>query len=163
MVRLESRFLSQELVVLLHSHFIFYSFLLRRPYYEGTGKLGAYADTPLGVAWTAADAVVTPPILELNHQVTGINAIVLGDKLSSTRYGAKFKDALFYNDLGKGIVRYLKFDGAGNIQNIQEVNQDLNVFVTGADRVVSIQEGPQDGFLYYCNVSKGTVGRWERK
>jgi glucose/arabinose dehydrogenase len=125
------------------------------PYYEGSGVLGSYANTPLGQEWKATGAVVTPPILELNHQETGINAIVLGDKLSSTYYGAKFKDALFFNDLGQGTLRFIKFDGAGKIV-------EVDLFATGAERVVSIQEGP-DGLLYYCNVSKNTVGRWERK
>lgn len=125
------------------------------PYYEGRGVLNSYANTPEGQAWAAKNVAVTPPILQLNHQETGINAIVLGDILSSNYYGAKYQKNLFFNDLGQGIVRHMSFDSAGNIK-------EIDVFATGAERVVNIAEGP-DGILYYCNVSKGTVGRWERK
>lgn len=128
------------------------------PLYEGSQPLPAYANTPEGQVWTAQNAAnnvqYTPPLYELNHASTGINAIVLGDKLSSSYYGTKYKDNLFFNDLGQGIVRHMSFDSAGNVD-------DVDVFDTGAAYVVSIQEGP-DGILYYCDLNDGIVGRWER-
>lgn len=124
------------------------------PYYEGKGVLDAYADTPEGESWKAQGVSVTSPLYEISHASTGIDAIVLGDKLSSNYYGSKYKDNLFFNEFGRGTVRHLSLDSSGNVDAV-------DVFATGAKQVVSIQEGP-DGILYYCDLDDGIVGRWER-
>ena len=123
------------------------------PYYEGAAVQNGYASTPEGRAFATQNIAVTAPLYALNHD-TGINAIVLGTKLTSTYYGTQYKDNLFFNDLGKGIVCHMSFTGSGGVQDVGE-------FTTGARYVVDIAEGP-DGILYYCKHLDGIVGRWER-
>lgn len=127
------------------------------PFYEGGNGISlrqmSYEKTPKGAAFFNKSISVVAPIYALNHQSDGINAIVLGAKLSSTYYGAKYQGNLFFNDLGKGIVRHISFDTSGNVANV-------DIFTTGAESVVQISEGP-DGILYYCNLFGGKVGRWE--
>ena len=48
-----------------------------------------YANTPEGEAFFANYVPVDAAIYALNHQADGINAIVVGDVLSSTYYGRR--------------------------------------------------------------------------
>jgi glucose/arabinose dehydrogenase len=79
------------------------------PYYEGGSgesleQRTGYGDTAESEAFFSQPnplAQVTAPIYALNHASDGINAIVLGAKLSSDYYGAEFQGNLFVNDLGQ--------------------------------------------------------------
>jgi glucose/arabinose dehydrogenase len=127
------------------------------PFYEGGNGISlsqmAYSETPEGAAFLKKNVSVVASIYALNHQSDGINAIVLGAKLSSTYYGTKYQGNLFLNDLGQGIVRHMSFDTSGNVANV-------DVFTTGAMLFVDLAEGP-DGLLYYCALGADKVGRWE--
>ena len=127
------------------------------PFYEGgDGEslvLGAYAGTPEGIDFFSQNVVVESALYALNHQQTGINAIVMGDVYSGGLYGSDYIGDVFFNDLGQGIVRNVSFDAQGNIS-------DVSVFATGANFVVNVTQGP-DGALYYVNLLDGVIGRWE--
>lgn len=127
------------------------------PYYEGDRvQQNGYAETKEGRAFFSQSnprTQVTPPTYALNHVSDGINAIVLGAKLSSDYYGEDLQGNLFVNDLGQGIVRHLSFDSSGKVENV-------GVFARNAEYFVKIVEGP-DGALYYASLVGGRVGRWE--
>ena len=93
-----------------------------------------------------------PAVLALNHNQTGINAIVLGDVYTGMNYPSTFAGDLFFNDLGQGIVRNVSFDAAGNVTTSE-------TFATGTRNVVKIRQGP-DGNLYFVDLDDGFVGRW---
>ncbi|MCM2369297.1 DUF4347 domain-containing protein [Rhodopirellula sp. ICT_H3.1] len=127
------------------------------PFYEGgngTSEVNTgYRDTPEGQAFFAQSVAVDASIYALNHQTDGINAIVMGDVYRGTYYGDEFDGDLFFNDLGQGIVRHASLDAEGNVIDVQ-------TFVTGANVVVAISQGPDD-VLYFVNLHYGQVGRWE--
>ncbi|MBB3208041.1 glucose/arabinose dehydrogenase [Rhodopirellula rubra] len=127
------------------------------PFYEGGSGTSlvnvGYRDTPEGQAFFAQSVDVEASIYGLNHQTDGINAIVMGDVYRGTFYGDEYDGDLFFNDLGQGIVRHASIDASGNVVDVQ-------TFVTGANVVVAISQGP-DGALYYVDLDDGRVGRWE--
>jgi glucose/arabinose dehydrogenase len=128
------------------------------PYYEGGNgesvvQRNGYAGTPEGQDFFTRNVEVTAPFYALNHASDGINAIVLGAKLSSNYYGEELQGNLFLNDLGQGIVRRISFDASGDVEGI-------DVFTNDAKYFVKIAEGP-DGALYYCALIGNRVGRWE--
>ena len=127
------------------------------PYYEGGSgtslQTGGYRDLPEAQAFYDSGESVTPSILALNHGTDGINAIVLGDIYRGTNFPEEYQGDLFFNDLGRGIVRNVSFDESGNVTSV-------DTFATGANIVVQIVEGP-DGSLYYVDLDDGLVGRWQ--
>ncbi|MEO0836900.1 MAG: PQQ-dependent sugar dehydrogenase, partial [Cyanobacteria bacterium J06642_3] len=126
------------------------------PYYEGGSDTnlptGGYQDLPEAQAFYDSGESAVPGLLALNHRVTGINAIVMGDIYRGDAFAPEYQGDLFFNDLGKGIVRNVSFDESGNITAI-------DTFATGAQVVVQIVEAP-DGSLYYVDLDDGLIGRW---
>ncbi|EMI57315.1 protein containing Legume lectin, beta chain [Rhodopirellula sallentina SM41] len=127
------------------------------PFYEGGSGVSEvntrYRDTPEGQAFFSQSIDVEASIYGLNHQVDGINAIVMGDVYRGDFYGEVFDGDIFFNDLGQGIVRHASIDANGNVTDVQ-------TFVTGANVVVAISQGP-DGILHYVDLDDGRIGRWE--
>jgi glucose/arabinose dehydrogenase len=127
------------------------------PYYEGGNRVslrtGSYQDLPAAKAFYASGKQVTPASLALNHAADGIDAIILGDIYTGTKLPEKYRDNLFFNDLGQGIVRNAKVDAVGKITSAE-------IFATDAKYVVQITQGP-DGELYYVDLDDGVVGRWQ--
>ena len=115
-------------------------------------RTSQYQNLPEAEAFYNSGTQVTPAILALNHQTTGINAIIIGDIYTGSIYPAKFQGDLFFNDLGQGIVRNISFDALGNVS-------DVEIFSTESQFVVQIAQGP-DGNLYYVDLDDGIVGRW---
>ena len=128
------------------------------PYYEGISGTSQvqplYAATPEGQAFFQNPPAVVAPIYALNHEATGIDAIILGDIISTGYYGPQYQGDLLLNDLGQGIVRHISFDASGNL--VASVGE----FTTGAQYFVAMREGP-DGAIYYCALTANKVGRWE--
>lgn len=126
------------------------------PHYEGGDgtnlPTGGYQDLPEAQAFYASGEIATPALLDLNHQMTGINAIVMGTVYRGDAFPEEYQGDLFFNDLGQGIVRNVSFDEEGNILEVDN-------FVTGAQIVVQIVEAP-DGSLYYVDLDDGLIGRW---
>ncbi len=126
------------------------------PFYEGGSGQNLptrlYEDLPEAQAFYNSGAEATPAIFALNHNDTGINAIILGDVYTGSTYPEQYVGDLFFNDLGQGIVRNVSFDTQGNITSV-------DTFSTGAQIVVHIQQGP-DGNLYFIDLNDGQVGRW---
>jgi glucose/arabinose dehydrogenase len=127
------------------------------PFYEGGSGTslvqGGYANTPQGQAFFANNVSVVPSIYALNHAADGINAIVMGDVYTGSLYGSQYVGDVFFNDLGQGIVRHASLDASGNVTDVQ-------TFVTGANVVVAISQGP-DGALYYVDLDDSVIGRWQ--
>ncbi len=127
------------------------------PYYEGANgtnqKTQGYQSLAAAQAFYASGAVVTPSLYALNHVSDGINAVVLGAYYTGDTYPTKYRDNLFFNDLGQGIVRAAKIGSAGEITSVE-------TFATGATYVVQIVQGP-DGNLYYVDLDDGIIGRWQ--
>ncbi|MEM6612373.1 MAG: PQQ-dependent sugar dehydrogenase, partial [Cyanobacteria bacterium P01_C01_bin.72] len=126
------------------------------PYYEGGSgnniRTGGYRDLPEAQAAYNSNLSFEPSILALNHGTDGINAIVLGDIYTGNAFPQQYQGDLFFNDLGRGIVRNVSFDESGNVTSV-------DTFATGANVVVQIIEAP-DGSLYYVDLDDGIVGRW---
>lgn len=126
------------------------------PYYEGGSgnsvRTPGYDALPEAIAFYNSGQSVTASQYALNHASDGINAIVLGAVYRGDAYPAEFQGDLFFNDLGQGIVRNANLDANGNVVSVQN-------FTTGAQIVVSIQQGP-DGTLHYVDLNDGQIGRW---
>ncbi len=126
------------------------------PYYEGgdgQSLRSGYDDLPEARAFYASGQPVDASLLALNHGATGINAIVMGDIITSDTYGSDLNGAIVFNDLGQGIVRFATINPDGSAG-------DINTFATGANVVVQIRESP-DGDLYYVDLDDGRIGRWD--
>ncbi len=126
------------------------------PFYEGGNgnsvEAIGYSTLPVSQAFYGSSADVTPAILALNHGEDGINAIVLSDYYTGSAYGADYADTLFFNDLGRGIVRNFTLDASGNVSSLRN-------FAINATYVVQMTQGP-DGLLYYVDLDDGLIGRW---
>ncbi len=79
-------------------------------------------------------------------------SIVMGAYYTGLAFPSQYRNNLFFNDLGQGIVRNVAIDASGRVTNVE-------TFVTGAVLVVQIIQGP-DGNLYYVDLDDGIVGRW---
>ncbi len=125
------------------------------PWYEGGNgsslRTGGYQNLAAAQTFYASGQTVTPSLYALNHS-SGINAIVLGDFYSGSTYPSTYQNNLFFNDLGQGIVRNIRFNANGTINSVQ-------TFATGHQYVVQIQQAP-DGNLYFVDLDNGLVGRW---
>lgn len=125
------------------------------PWYEGGNganlRTGGYQNLAAAQSFYASGQTVTPSFYALSHS-SGINAIVLGDFYSGSAYPASYQNNLFFNDLGQGIVRNIRFNANGTINSVQ-------TFATGHQYVVQIQQAP-DGNLYFVDLDNGLVGRW---
>ncbi len=126
------------------------------PYYEGGNgqnlRTGGYDSLAAAQAFYNSGRTATPAIYALNHAADGINAIVMGAYYTGTAYPSQYRNNLFFNDLGQGIVRNVAIDADGRVTNVE-------TFTTGAVYVVQIIQGP-DGNLYYVDLDDGIVGRW---
>ena len=124
------------------------------PYYEGgqgvNVRTPGYSNLPEAQDFYR-NGTATPGAIALAHQ-GGSNTVVLGDVLINGDLGLQYEGSLFFNDLYRGIVRFAKVGANGQLTDVQ-------TFVTGAEFVVDIQQGP-DGSLYYVNLVEGTVGKW---
>ena len=126
------------------------------PYYEGGSgtilQTNGYKDLAKAQAFYSSGAVVTPSAFALNHASDGINAIVMGDSYTGSTYPAQYRNSIFFNDLGQGIVRSGTVDANGRIASVE-------TFATGAKYVVQIFQG-FDGNLYFVDLDDGIIGRW---
>ncbi len=126
------------------------------PYYEGGSgtnlRTNGYKDLAKAQAFYAAGGLATPATYALNHAADGINAIVMGAAYTGTTYPSQYRNNVFFNDLGQGIVRAATVDAAGRVTNVE-------TFTTGAVYVVQIFQG-RDGNLYFVDLDSGFIGRW---
>jgi glucose/arabinose dehydrogenase len=126
------------------------------PYYEGGSgtnlRTNGYQDLAAAQTFYAGGGAASPAIYALNHAADGINAIVMGAAYTGTAYPAQYRNNVFFNDLGQGIVRAATIDANGAVINME-------TFATGATYVVQIMQGP-DGNLYYVDLDDGLIGRW---
>ncbi|WP_165440543.1 DUF4347 domain-containing protein [Rubripirellula amarantea] len=125
------------------------------PYFEG--RQGVNTPTPQysglsGAAAFYATADATPPVVAITHGAAG-DAIVLGGYINDSDLGDYFDDSFFYNNAYEGTVRLFRIDDQGNLT-------DQQLFTTGAQWIVDIQQGP-DGSVYYANLVTGAVGKWQ--
>jgi glucose/arabinose dehydrogenase len=115
------------------------------PYYEGGSgtnlQTNGYRDLAKARAFYSSGAVSTPAAFALNHSADGINAIALGASYTGSTYPAQYRNSIFFNDLGQGIVRSGIVDSNGRISSVE-------TFATGARYVVQIFQG-SDGNLYF--------------
>ena len=126
------------------------------PFFEGGSgenfRTSQYESLPEAEEFYASSNV-TPSIYSASHERDGANAIVLGDIYTGDKLPGKYKGDLFFSDLNTGVVNNANLDANGNVESIEQ-------FATGAEFVVQTVQGP-DGNLYYVNLAKGEVGRWE--
>lgn len=126
------------------------------PYYEGGSgsslQTNGYKDLAKAQAFYSSGKTVTSSAFALNHSLEGINAIVLGASYTGNAYPAQYRNSIFFNDLGQGIVRSGTVDSSGRIASVE-------TFATGAKYVVQIFQGV-DGNLYFVDLDDGIVGRW---
>lgn len=126
------------------------------PYYEGGNATNLrtvqYETLPSAIAFYGSGRVATPPIYALNHAADNINAIVMGTVYTGSTYPEKYRNNLFFNDLGQGIVRAASLAADGSVATVE-------TFALGATYVVQIIQG-KDGNLYYVDLDDGVIGRW---
>lgn len=126
------------------------------PYFEGGNATNLrtvqYESLPSAQAFYASGQVATPSIYALNHAADNINAIVMGAVYTGNTYPEKYRNNLFFNDLGQGIVRAASLAADGSVATVE-------TFALGAAYVVQIIQG-KDGNLYYVDLDDGIVGRW---
>jgi glucose/arabinose dehydrogenase len=124
------------------------------PFYEGAQGTNSptpgYKDLPQASSFYA-NVSATPAAIALQHQA-GSDVVVLGSVVYDSDLGVQYQGDIFYNDLYRGVVRHANIDDNGRLYGVE-------VFVTGAQFVVDIQQG-LDGSLYYVNLIEGTVGKW---
>ncbi|MGB7325301.1 MAG: DUF4347 domain-containing protein [Rubripirellula sp.] len=125
------------------------------PYYEGAQ--GTNSPTPGYSSLPQAqnfyqNGTAKPASIALAHQA-GSNVIVLGDIVYNSDLGLQYEGDLFYNDMYRGIIRHANVGPDGQLSGVE-------VFTTGANFIVDIQQGV-DGSLYYANLVEGTVGKWQ--
>ena len=126
------------------------------PYFEGR-QGGVNTPTPQysglpGAAGFYANTDATPPVVSISHGAAG-DAIVLGGYINDSDLGEYFDDSFFYNNAYEGTVRLFRTDAQGNLT-------DQQLFTTGAQWIVDIQQAP-DGSVYYANLVSGAVGKWQ--
>jgi glucose/arabinose dehydrogenase len=126
------------------------------PYFEGGNGVNlpttGYQNLPVAQSFYANGGEAISSFVGLNHGVDGINALILSDYYTGTAYGPDYVGSLFFNDLGRGLVRNVMLDANGRVAGIRS-------FASNATFVVSIHQGP-DGFLYFVDIDDGLVGRW---
>lgn len=126
------------------------------PWYEGGNgnnlRTGGYQNLAAAQAFYASGQSATPAFYALNHAASGINAIVMGDVYTGNTFPARYRDNVFFGDLGQGIIRNMRFNADGSIAEVQ-------TFATGHQYVVQMVQGP-DGNLYFVDLDNGLVGRW---
>ncbi|WP_413432493.1 DUF4347 domain-containing protein [Crateriforma spongiae] len=125
------------------------------PYFEG--RQGVNQPTPQysglpGASDFYNNVDATAPVIAITHGAAG-DAIVLGGYINGSDLGEYFDDTFFYNNAYEGTVRLFRVDDQGNLT-------DQQLFTTGAQWVVDIQQAP-DGSVYYANLVSGAVGKWE--
>ncbi|MCG6870474.1 MAG: PQQ-dependent sugar dehydrogenase, partial [Gammaproteobacteria bacterium] len=86
------------------------------------------------------------PLFSYDHAGVGA-AIVGGFVYEGSVFPASFRDAYFYGDYARGVIRYLTFGGGGSVSG------DF-AFHAGADKITNLKEGP-DGALYYTRFGAG--------
>ncbi len=127
------------------------------PYYQGGNGTSVvnteYATLPEAQAFYASGQAVVAPAFGLSHSIDGINSIVVGDMITTNRYGTELNGSVIFNDLGQGIVRSASFTASGSLLGVSS-------FATAANVVVQINEGA-DGYLYFVDLDDGVIGRWE--
>lgn len=126
------------------------------PYYEGGNgtnlRTNSYKDLQKAIDFYAGGQVATSSIYALNHASENINAIVMGAYYSGSTFPEQYRNNIFFNDLGQGIVRAATLNASGMVTGVE-------TFTTGAVYVVQIVQGP-DGNLYFVDLDDGKVGRW---
>jgi glucose/arabinose dehydrogenase len=126
------------------------------PFYEGGQGVNratpSYVNLAASQAFYNSGQFAKPATIALAHGA-GSDTVVLGAVAQDLNLGPQYDGDVFYNDMARGVVRHADVDENGNLLGIQ-------VFTTGAQFVVDIQQGV-DGSLYYVNLVEGTVGRWE--
>ncbi len=126
------------------------------PFYEGgqgvNRRTPSYQNLAAAQAFYASGAVAKPGTIALAHG-DGSDVIVLGAVTHDLPFGPQYEGDVFYNDMARGVVRHADIDANGDLISTQ-------VFTTGAQYVVDIRQGPDNG-LYYVNLVEGTVGKWE--
>ncbi len=124
------------------------------PFYEGgqgvNVRTPGYKDLPQAQSFYN-NVAATPAQIALQHQA-GSDVVVLGGVVYNSDLGIQYEGDVFYNDMYRGVVRHANIDANGHLYGSE-------VFVTGAQFVVDIQQGV-DGSLYYANLVEGTVGKW---
>ena len=125
------------------------------PFYEGAQGVNrpteGYRNLPQAGSFYQNNNA-TAAVIAMQHQ-GGTNAVVLGDIIYDSDLGLKYEGDIFYNDLYRGVVRHADVGANGQLTDVQ-------IFTTGAQFVVDMQQGP-DGSLYYVNLIQGTVGKWQ--
>jgi len=94
---------------------------------------------------------VTAPAFAYAHTGGAGSSIQMGDFYTGSVWPGQYQNALFYSDINRQIIRYLSFDGAGN------VSAD-NAFADSARGIAQIRSGP-DSNLYYVDVYAGEIRR----
>lgn len=86
------------------------------------------------------------PIYSYQHQGDGA-AIVGGPVYRGSQFPASYQGAYFFGDYARQTIRYLTFNGAGNVTGAYD-------FHDAATKITSLRQGP-DGSLYYTRFGNG--------
>ncbi len=126
------------------------------PWFEGMegtpAQTRGYRDTAAGQDFYANGPATTPPTYARSHSDGGI-AVAVGDFYDGTnnRYPAKYENALFWADYGRGEVEVLEFNVNGTVRAESKVTGNIG-------RPVAMTQNPADGYLYLVDIN-GRIAR----
>jgi glucose/arabinose dehydrogenase len=125
------------------------------PYFEGGNGVSIrtrdYSSLPEAQAFYASGKSVTAGIYARNHS-EGATALIMGDFYTGNAFPSVYQGALFYTDIGQGIVNALILDNNNQVTSVRQ-------FATGMQGIAQITTG-LDSNLYFVNLFTGVVGRW---
>jgi glucose/arabinose dehydrogenase len=128
------------------------------PYYEGPTTNSGYAVLPQAQAFYSSGQVIVPPRYARHHDASqnpdgrAATAFIMGDIYSGNTFPANYNRAIFYNDVGLGMIYVSYLNSDGTIAST-ELFDDLLPYI------VDMETGPE-GDLYYVSLLDGTIGRW---
>jgi glucose/arabinose dehydrogenase len=125
------------------------------PYYEGPAPNSGYAALPQAQAFNGQ---VISPILVRNHAASlnpdsrPTTALIMGGFYTGNTFPATYNRALFYNDVGLGMIYASYLNPDGTVASTELFDDNLQY-------IVDMETGP-DGNLYYVSLFGGEIGRW---
>ncbi|MGB5632880.1 MAG: DUF4347 domain-containing protein, partial [Waterburya sp.] len=113
------------------------------------------------------DPNVTDPIFAYDHTGSTPNggSITGGIVYHGNQFPSSYQGAYFFGDYAEDWIRYIQFDGSGNVIDADPATSTVDAFNfdSTVDTIVSLEQGP-DGAIYYLSFgdfagSTGTLSR----
>jgi hypothetical protein len=117
-----------------------------------------YSTLPQAQAFYNSGQTVVSPLLTRNHSASqnadgrATTALIMGDFYTGNTLPSIYNGALFYNDVGLGLVYATLLNPDGTVKSTRAFDS--------LPYIVNMETGP-DGYLYYVSLYGGEIGRWK--